>query len=473
MYDFSIEFNYEDKTPKYEQLYKYIKDEIFNGHFSSGSKLPSTRSLSRHLGVSRNTIDSAYGQLLAEGYLVSKEKSGYYIADDISSYTLSNLENEEEIGEFIEIEEEKDEAVITYDFKYGQIDEKNFPLSIWKRSINQWMASLEFKTMNYGHKQGELSLRKELAFYIRNARGVRCSPEQIILTSGTQMSLDLICKLLKDDYKSVAVEDPGYIGARDIFKSNEYELIPIGLDLAGMEIVKLEESSSNLALVTPSHQFPYGMIMPISRRLELLNWADKNDGIIIENDYEGEFSYIKNPVPSLKSHDEKDRVIYLYNFSSSLLPSVRTSFFVLPVQLLKKYKKLFINLEQTVPILEQKAIEDFIAKGAWERHIRKMKNIYARKFVDLSEAVKKHLGDRVEIIGNKAGLHILLRVKTDYTEDMLIKKAEKVGVGVYPTSKYWLGSSDEKYPLILLGFGGMEVYEFDKAISLLAETWFK
>lgn len=473
MYEFTFQFDLKNTTPKYQQLYQYIKTEISNGYLAAGTKLPSTRNLCAHLGISRNTVDTAYGQLLAEGYLVSKEKSGYYVSDDILAHIFTPQEINSALLTSVESNETDDNPSVRYDFKYGQIDQNNFPYSIWKKSITQWLTSSKSDGLTYGHRQGELSLRQEITSYIRNARGVKCVPEQIILTSGTQMSLDLICKLLKYEHHSVAVEDPGYIGARTIFCANDYEMVPISLDSAGINLKQLKDSFARLVLVTPSHQFPSGMIMPISRRLELLKWADENDGIIIENDYEGEFSYIGNPIPSLQSHDENGRVVYLYNFSSSLLPSVRTSFFVLPPTLFVKYQELFTSLEQTVPIIEQKAIEYFIAEGAWEKHIRKMKNIYSKKFVTLSEAIQKYMNDRVEIIGNKAGLHILLRVKTHYTEKELIKSAKRAGIRVYPTTQYWLGNPSEEYPLILLGFGGMVISEFDEAIHLLSNVWFK
>lgn len=473
MYEFTLQFDFKNSTPKYQQLYQYIKGEISNGYLVAGTKLPSTRNLCAHLGISRNTIDAAYGQLLAEGYLVSKEKSGYYVSEDIPLHQFQTHEVKTDLLTSAELNASNNHSNIRYDFKYGQIDQQNFPYSVWKKAVTQWLASSKSAGLIYGHRQGELSLRQEIASYIRNARGVKCTPEQIILTSGTQMSLDLICKLLKHNHHTVAIEDPGYIGARTIFRTNDYEMVPISLDSAGINLDQLSESSVRLTLVTPSHQFPSGTIMPISRRLELLEWADENDGIIIENDYEGEFSYIGNPIPSLQSHDKNRRVIYLYNFSSSLLPSVRTSFLVLPTSLFSKYQELFATLEQTVPIIEQKALEYFIAKGAWEKHIRKMKNIYSKKFIILTDAIRKHMNDHVEIIGNKAGLHILLRVKTHNTEDELIDKAMRFGVRVYPTAHYWLGNPSGEYPLILLGFGGMDVSEFEEALHLLGEAWFQ
>ncbi|WP_312472477.1 PLP-dependent aminotransferase family protein [Neobacillus sp.] len=473
MYEFTFQFDLENTTTKYQQLYQYIKTEISNGYLAAGTKLPSTRNLCAHLGISRNTVDTAYGQLLAEGYLVSKEKSGYYVSEDMRTHLFTPHEVNSTLLTSAESNKNDDHSALLYDFRYGQIDQTNFPYSVWKKAVTQWLASSKSTGLSYGHRQGESSLRQEIASYIRNARGVKCTPEQIILTSGTQMSLDLICKLLKCVHHSVAIEDPGYIGARTIFRTNGYEMVPIALDSAGINLHQLRDSSVRLTLVTPSHQFPSGMIMPISRRLELLKWADENDGIIIENDYEGEFSYIGNPIPSLQSHDENGRVIYLYNFSSSLLPSVRTSFLVLPPALFVKYQELFASLEQTVPIIEQKAIEYFIAEGAWEKHIRKMKNIYSKKFVILTEAIRKHMNDRVEIIGNKAGLHILLRVKTHNTEENLIENAKRAGIRVYPTTQYWLGNPSGEYPLILLGFGGMDVSEFDEAIHLLSNVWFK
>lgn len=471
MYEFILDFNLDSSTPKYQQLYEYIKKEIENGHFSAGSKMPSTRNLCSHLGISRNTVDTAYDQLLAEGYLTSRERSGYFVSQDID---LSGLR----IGancrpDLSEARAPKSELPkFKFDFKYGRIDYSSFPLGIWKKAITHWIHTENHALLSYGHRQGELSLRQEISNYIRNARGVNCSPDQIVLTSGTQMSIDLICKLLQSDHKTVAVEDPGYIGGRMMFQANNYEIMPIPLDAAGINLDKLKACPARLVLITPSHQFPYGMIMPISRRLELLKWAHENDGILIENDFEGEFSYSGRPIPSLQSYDSNGRVIYLYNFSSSLLPAVRTSFLVLPPILLDRYNKLFPVLEQTVPITEQRAIEYLIAEGFWEKHIRRMKKIYSKKFSHLSDTLQEHMEQRIDIIGNKAGLHILLRVKTPDSERELIDKAKKAGIRVYPTTPFWLEEVSEAYPLILLGFGDMDENQIKEGVALLNEAWF-
>ena len=461
----------------YLQLYTFIKREIENGRFEAGCKMPSARKLCTHLGISRNTVGTAYAQLHAEGYLESKERSGFYVARDLDTHFFEANPYQQSIVEISNPptnipQTHSPTATNQYDFKYGQIDYRSFPFVLWKKAMTRWIDYKNHELLRYGHKQGEESLRLELAKYIRNARGVKCMTDQIFLTSGTQMSLDLICKLLRHDHKRIAIEDPGYIGGRTIFDANNFKINPIQLDPTGINLDVLKNSTAKLVLVAPSHQFPYGMIMPVSKRIELLKWADQNNGIIIENDYEGEFSYSGKPIPCLQNFDSSGRVIYLYTFSSSLLPSVRISFFVLPLKFLEKYHCMLKPLEQTVPIIEQKALEYFISEGHWEKHIRKMKNAYSKKFVHLVETIQNTMHDNVEVVGGKAGLHILLRVKSTMKESTLIERAAKFGVTVYPTSPYWLDKNAQEDALVLLGFGGMDEKEIHEGIALLNRAWF-
>jgi len=293
-----------------------------------------------------------------------------------------------------------------------------------------------------------------------------------VLTSGTQMSLDYICRLINHQYQSIAVEEPGYVGAHTIFELNKFKVQPIQLNDDGLDINDLLEKKSRVVLVAPSHQFPFGMTMPVSKRIELLKWAEEKSGIIIENDYEGEFSHSGKPITCLQSFDNRDCVIYLYSFSGSLLPAARMSFFVIPQPLLEDYKQLLGSLEQTVPVYQQKALESFIVEGDWEKHIRRMKKLYKTKFIVLKEAINESMGKHVKIIGNEIGLHVLLSINNGMDEKTLIERASEVGVKVYPTSKFWFDSKNQKSELILLGFGNITKEEIVEGINLLKKAWF-
>ena len=468
MLEFIVRFY--GSTPKYVQLYDYIKSEIINGNIKSGSKLPSSRMLATHLSVSRNTIISAYDLLSSEGYMESKSKRGYFISNDIDmDYITRPIKHNKRYNAELPSEIKKNYKV---DFKYGQIDSKNFPYTQWRRALTCGFNSENIDSLSYGDKQGELSLRTIIADYIHKARGVICSPDQIVLTSGTQMSLDYICRLINHQYQSIAVEEPGYVVARTIFELNKFKVQPIELNDDGMDINDLQEKKSRVALVAPSHQFPFGMTMPVSKRIELLKWAEEKGGIIIENDYEGEFSHSGKPITCLQSFDNRGCVIYLYTFSGSLLPAARMSLFVLPRPLLEDYKQLLGSLEQTVPVYQQKALESFIAEGEWEKHIRRMKKLYKAKFIVLKEAINESMGKCVKIIGNEIGLHVLLNINNGMDEKTLIEKAEDVGVKVYSTSKFWFDGQNQKSELILLGYGNISKEEIVEGIKLLKKAWF-
>jgi len=469
--------NFHDHRPKYIQLYDYIKREISNGNMSPGAQLPSSRKLANHLAVSRNMIVSSYDLLLSEGYIESKNKRGYFISNEIDTdfMACSEVINRSKTHTGIQEPDIVSESQKAYkiDFKYGQIDSKNFPYTEWRRALSRWLTPENLESISYGEKQGEISLRIIISDYIHKARGVSCSPDQIVLTSGTQMSLDYISRLINHKFKSVAVEDPGYVGARPAFQLNGLSVQPIKLKNDGIDLISLSKSESRVALIAPSHQFPMGMTMPISKRIELLKWAEENDGIIIENDYEGEFSHSGKPIPCLQSFDKRDRVIYLYTFSGSLLPAARMSFFVLPQTLVERYNRLLGSLEQTVPVYQQKALESFIVEGSWEKHIRRMRKLYKGKYMILKDSLEESMGDRIKIVGNEIGLHVLLSVDNGMKEKTLVEKAAEVGVKVYSTSNFWMDHQDPNLPFILLGFGNLSEEEIALGAQLLRTAWFE
>jgi GntR family transcriptional regulator/MocR family aminotransferase len=477
MYDFTIHLDTGSSTPLYEQLYDYIRQEIVTGNIIEGCKLPSTRHISIHLGISRNTVLTCYAQLEAEGYIESVARSGYYVARGLKSLLLSFVDDYKTELESTSLEishsPSNTNGIIKYDFNYSKINQGIFPLQTWRKMINKCLADNASSMFDYSNKKGNVGLRKEIAKYIYRARGVRCNFEQIILTSGTQIAIDQICKILKGENDSISVEDPGYIGAQEIIRLNDMKVNYVSLDSHGVKLESLKTTDSRIVLVSPSHQFPLGMIMPIFRRKELLKWAFENDGYIIENDYEGEFSYSGKPIPALQSLDLNNRVIYIYNFSSSLLPSVRISFYILPYQLVDAYEKKLSILEQTIPYLEQRALEYFISEGHWERHIRRIKRSYMRKSEILRTCIKKRLDGKVEIIGNSAGAYILLKFGSTLTEQQVIARCLDEGVVVYPTSKFW---SHEHVPdkiTLIIGFSSIEEEIISDGSNLLADVLLK
>ncbi|MED3561531.1 PLP-dependent aminotransferase family protein, partial [Bacillus xiapuensis] len=328
--------------PLYFQLYNYIKKEIKTGKLPANTKLPSKRKLSTYLQISQNTIEAAYGQLLAEGYIEAKPRSGYFVCElEQANFTVKRD------VQFIE-EKKYKEQFFSFDFTYAGVDSGSFPFGLYRKITNEVLRIENKQVLLLGHPQGDFGLRETIAKYLFESRGVHCSPSQIIIGSGTPYLLNLLFKLLKGS--KFAVENPGYHRGIFIHGQNIEDVEMIPLDQGGIILSHLEQSRANVVCVTPSHQFPCGMIMPISRRMQLLSWAEKEENrFIIEDDYDSEFRYIGKPIPALQGLDKYEKVIYMSTFSKSLLPSLRVAYIVLPTTLLQKYKEAFSFYSATVP----------------------------------------------------------------------------------------------------------------------------
>ncbi|PKG21587.1 MocR-like pyridoxine biosynthesis transcription factor PdxR [Niallia nealsonii] len=456
---------YKSNKPLYMQLADYIKQEILAGKIKSQEKLPSKRRLSNHLGLSLNTIQSAYDQLKAEGFIESRPRKGLYVIkleDDI----MAN----QEYSRNYEKKSENVQTNIKIDFHSGKIDLKQFPYSIWRKLTVQSLYEDQGDLFYTGNPQGELELRKQISAHLFASRGVRCSSDQIIIGAGTQVLMGMLCLLIGKNH-TFALENPGFHRTRVVLQDVGASIISIPLDKNGIEINHLTNTKANAVYVTPSHQFPYGMVMPISRRLELLKWAEERNGYIIEDDYDGEYRYKGKPIPSLQGLDAKGRVIYLGTFSKSLIPSIRISYMVLPQSLIKKYKENFTIYKQTASRLHQDTLYRFMKDRHWQTHLNKMRTLYRKKHKVLIVSVKRYLGDKVKIIGENAGLHIVLEVKNGMEEDMLIQMALDTGVKVYPISVYHDTYIKKDNAHILIGFGGLSESEIDAGIRLLKEAW--
>jgi GntR family transcriptional regulator / MocR family aminotransferase len=468
MLELTPELKLNSDIPLYSQLYEYIKSSILKGELKAGERLPSIRYLAQYLKVSKNTVVTAYDQLLAEGYISSSDRSGIFV-EKLQKEILDKTYAQS----FPLIKVNKKSAVHdpNFDYRCGQIDVRNFSFSLWKKVLEQCISSDMSDLLTYGEHQGEIGLRAELAHYLFLSRGVKCSPEQIIIGAGTQQSLSMLCLALNDIGSYMAFEEPGYNGARQVFINNGFEVNPVPLEEDGININELKKSLSKIVYITPSHQFPCGMVMPVAKRLELLHWAASVNGYIIEDDYDGEFRYQGKPIPALQGLDTSGSVIYLGTFSKSLTPSIRISYMVLPERLLKIFKHRCGIYEQPVSRLEQKALQLFIDRGYWHRHIKKTRNIYKKKHDLLLDSITDIMGDAVEVIGKDAGLHILLRVKNDMNELQLIESAYRSGVSVSPTSQYWHNSNTISAPLIFLSFGGIELDNIRESIVRLKKCW--
>lgn len=469
--------NIESEQPLYLQLYGYIRGEIEAGTIKSGTKLPAIRVLSAHLKVSKNTVEAAYQQLIAEGYAESRSRSGLYalaIEEPAavppfgkSANSPGNFANESRLPA------PPASADIAFDFRYGDVEMERFPMGAWKRCLLEALnESNPRKVLDYGHPQGEAELRSEIASYLFQSRGVRCTANQIVICAGTQHSVSLLCQLIPLRGTRVAMEDPGYNGVRTSFISHGCELAPIPLDADGIQVDRLYDSKASAVYVTPSHQFPLGMVLPIQRRNKLLQWANEQNGLVIEDDYDSEFRYVGQPIPALKALDYNDRVIYLGTLSKSFLPAARLSYIVLPEPIaLSVCEKLKSFSGPASPIIQQ-AVLRFMREGHFGRHVRKMRRLYQMKNRALLTALQRHMGERIEIIGQKAGLHLLIDAKTNIPGRELIDLALKAGIRVYSPAIHWSSPSQCPKAYIMLGFGGLHEHSIDEAIRRLATAWF-
>jgi GntR family transcriptional regulator/MocR family aminotransferase len=474
MLEITFNLREDGKVPYYVQLYRHIRQEIKSRHIPSGTRLPAIRRLSEHLRISRNTVETAYLQLISEGYVESRPRSGLYVVELEEDFSLSEEQAKQTVKRKVAADlkpKSPNIPEVRCDFRHGTNDLRHFPFSVWNRLTCQTMQEHSSLLSFYGDPQGELSFRIQLAQYLRQSRGVHCSPEQIIVGAGTQQLLLLLCQLLGTERQSVAVEEPGYNGAKAVFAQLKFQITPIPLDEDGINLEFLQRSGAKLVYITPSHQFPFGMILPIQKRLKLLQWAAENKGLIIEDDYDSEFRYQGRPIPALQGLDTRGSVIYMGTFSKSLSSAIRVSYMVLPEPLLEIFREIKILLEPTASLIHTDTLEQFMVEGWWEKHLRRMKNIYQKKHAHLLSLIVHYLGARVRVIGQYSGLHIVLEVLNGHSESELIRKAIENGVKVYSTTPYWINPDLESPPRILLGFAKLSEIEMEDGIRLLQEAW--
>ncbi|HDR7913407.1 TPA: PLP-dependent aminotransferase family protein [Bacillus wiedmannii] len=463
MLELTPNLNVNSKRALYVQLYEYIKKEIKDGTIPALTKLPAKRKLASYLQVSKNTVEAAYEQLLAEGYIESASRKGYFVC---KVEQMIYVEGSEAKVEEVPFREEN----YTFDFTQTGVDTNTFPFTTYRKLINDVWQPHNNELLFLGHPQGELSLREEIANYLYESRGVRCSASQIVLGAGTQILVKLLFQLLKGS--NYAVENPGYHRKMVVFEQGEKKVQMLSLDRDGICMADLENSDANVVFVTPSHQFPYGMIMPITRRAQLLQWAKKEeDRYIIEDDYDSEFRYSGKPIPALQGLDTDGKVIYMGTLSKALLPSLRMSYIVLPKNVIEKYQKEYLFYTQSVSRMDQEVIRKFLNEGYWEKHIHKMRVVYRKKRDRLVFEIEKYFSNRVEVIGEDSGLHILLKMHNGMREEELIQEAAKYSIKIYPVSTYYKdGTAPEN--VVLLGFAILSEDEIAKAVQLLHKAWY-
>jgi GntR family transcriptional regulator / MocR family aminotransferase len=413
-------------------------------------------------------VEGAYQQLIAEGYVKSIPRIGVKVlAVEATFFSGKGSDQLRKVPN----KEKQSEQRPEYDFVYGEIDTAHLPLKLWRRYLQEVLKDASEEVFMYGDPFGDWNLRQEVSHYLLQSRGVSCQPEQIVMTAGTQHAVSLLCQLLALHGSTVAYEDPGYDGVRSAFMNQGCRIAPIPIEADGVSLSHLHRSKAKLVYVTPSHQLPCGMILPVHKRSLLLEWANEHGSYIVEDDYDSEFRYQGQPIPALKALDKKEKVIYLGTFSKCFLPAIRVSYIVLPAELVDVYKQKLANYNQAASPIIQRALYTFMKNGDFERHIRRMKKVYKSKHQTLLKAVETFLGKRVTVIGEKSGLHVLLNVHGQEGEE-LMEKAIAYGVKVYSTNKFWHDPQSQCSSFIMLGFGKLSEEEIVEGIRLLQKAWF-
>ena len=460
----TVELKSKDKMPLYEQLYLKIRGLITEGELAEGEKLPSERGLALNLQISRNTVTLAYEQLYAEGYVEVRPQSGYYV----NKIDRINSEKKEE---FTDIKNEcvNPEPEYEYDFSPFSLCKESFPYRMWDRLYRKCMRDRGEELFNLGERQGDLELRVAIAKYLFGYRGLSVKPENMIIGAGTGYLLQLLEHLI-DEKSIIAMENPTYMQAYRIFSSLNREVRPISLDENGLKVEELKSSEAKAVYLTPSHQFPTGVVMPIKRRKEILGWAAGEDRYIIEDDHDSEFRYKGLPIPPLKAIDTENKVVYLGTFSRTIAPAIRIGFMVLPDGLLKVYRKKLAFLACTVPRIDQAVLTEFILGGHYERHINKARKIYKSRHDKLISSLKV-FGDKVKIMGGNAGMHLMVKFKLEMSEEEVVSRAEKSGIKLVGLSKHRIGESPESSEAyILIGYGNISEDRIEEGIKILAKN---
>lgn len=466
-----------------QRICERIKGQIASGSLGPGARLPSTRSLAAEWGVSRTTVTAAYEQLIAEGYLETRQGARARVARGLGPPSPLDCRGSSH-GEPDRLSAygqrladfgpppAADRAGMMADFRYGDLSPGDFPGLAWRKAIGAALL-LRHGRLRYGDPRGSPDLRLALQGYLWRARGLRCDPEQIVVVNGSQQGLDLCARLLLDPGDRVVMENPGYSLARQVFIAGGAELVPIPVDEEGMRTDSLP--AARLAYVTPSHQFPLGSVMSAARRRDLLSWAQDTGAYIIEDDYDSEYRFDIAPIPPLQVLDRAARVIYLGTVSKTLSPTLRLGYLVVPVALSEVFARAKRLADRHTPGLEQEALAGLIGSGAYERHVRRVRRRNGERRAALLAALSATLGDAATVTGADAGLHVVVWLNRlqKAQEDALVARALAAGIGVYPIGPLYASAPADARPGVaglVMGYASLDERSIDRGVQALGEV---
>ena len=450
--------------PLYEYLYRRIREDILSGKLTAGERLPSKRALAEHLRLSVITVEGAYAQLEAEGYLYTLPKRGFFV----SQVDRTPAPKAPEPPTIPEPEAARQWRL---DLKSNQVDTARFPVSTWARLTRQVLSEDGAALLRPVPHQGLEALRRAIADDLRDYRGMSVSPEQIIVGAGAEYLYLLLAQLLGPG-AVFAAEDPGYPKIRQVYGKCGASCRPVPLDTQGMDLAALAASGATVAHLSPSHHYPTGLVTPIARRQALLRWAEEVDGFIIEDDYDSEFRFTGRPLPTLQSIDRSGRVLYMNTFSQTISPSMRVGFVVLPPRLLERYRRELDFYACTVPALEQHVLARFLSGGYYEQHLSRMRKEYRQRRCAVLAAFRSGpFAHRITISEQGAGLHFLLRLDTDRSDADLRQRAEALGVRLGFLSEYAAMPDPSYAHTLVINYAGLDEARLPQAVELLGAVF--
>lgn len=483
--------------PLYRQLYDKLRQAILLGELAGGTRLPSTRAFARNLGISRATVMIAFEQLLYEGYIYGEVGNGTYVKhvlpDELlhsnSTYNGKRRIAVEEIpvqvtervglgelsrrGQVIAAMETAplkywQETVEQQAFRPGLPALREFPFKLWGQLAARTWRHAPSDIFGYSDPAGYRPLRNEIAAYARAARGVKCHEEQVIIVAGSQQAINLAAQLLIDPGDKVWIEEPCYLGARGALLSSGAQLVPVAVDKEGIQVARGIErcAQARLAYVTPSHQFPLGMTMSLTRRLAILQWARRTGSWILEDDYDGEYRYAGKPLASLHGLDEAERVIYIGTFSKVMFPALRLGYLIVPPQLVDAFSAARAAADRHSNIIDQLVLTDFMVEEHFVRHVRRMRTLYEERQHILVEQAKRLLGDLLTVDTAESGMHLVGKLAQDVDDVSASKQAAAQGVVATPISRYYLEQPD--LSAFVLGYAAFSEQEIRQGVEQLA-----
>jgi GntR family transcriptional regulator/MocR family aminotransferase len=473
-------------APLYRQIYGRIRLMILNGQLRGGMRLPSTRELADSLRLSRSTVQNAFDQLLAEGYLEGRIGSGTYVVElpaaqqrqqtGNSAQSADRAKNRAISGrgrDFVTTERSlsgQTTAAPSSAFRIGLPALDRFPRGVWGRLLGgRWREGGD-ALLGYLEPSGYRPLREAIAGYLGAARGIHCSPDQVVIVAGSQQALDLAARVLLNPGDSVWIEDPGYLGARGALQAAGADLIPIPVDSDGLDIVEAVRKApqARLAYVSPSHQFPLGATLSLPRRLRLLEWASQNNAWVLEDDYDSEYRFRGRPLAALQNLDSDGRVIYVGTFSKTLFPALRLGYVIPPRELVEVFSAARHIADRHSSGLEQGTLTDFITQGHFSRHVRRMRKLYAARQAMLLESAQNELDGLLELRRADTGMHLVGWLPAGVDDRLAARKAAEFQVDVLPLSRYSLAPLERGG--LLLGYGAVKEEDIRPAVRRLAQA---